>query len=241
MQCIMSIDAIKRNILFLSAIAIVLIGFFSYNSYHERNVRKYSEQFLEYSFKYCIISSIIGERECAVCNRCVMNKLYFNTKTGETYSEDECTRSMVNDLIYCSSKNEMLNQQAFFYTGMGVMDLLEDYKKKMDDAFERLSFELEKKQKIFAEFESTYNNANDLNQLVNNPIINQYGNIIDYENSLEFANREASHNYRYFYQNGKEICPQFCENYTEYEKSAKNEYFKLTGRQDDRNSAFYVF
>ena len=135
MQCIMSIDAIKRNILFLSAIAIVLIGIFSYNSYHERNVRKYSEKFLEYSFKYCIISSIIGERECAVCNRCVMNKLYFNTKTGETYSEDECTRSMVNDLIYCSSKNEMLNQQAFFYTGMGVMDLLEDYREKMDDAF----------------------------------------------------------------------------------------------------------
>lgn len=225
----MSIDSIKRNILFFSVIGITLIGIFSYNSYHKMTFQRDADQLTENSMKLSAISYKMCESLSFVWSEYDFGNHFFDTQTGKT---DYCnTGNRANNLVYCSSPSELHLQQEQFFNSTGIVDLLDKYKNNMEIAFKRLESAQGKYKNAFTALQQVYCTSSLLYDYATKP----YGTLQNYSSSVRSQYYSARTAFRDL---DFEMCPIFNERAEEYQRSANDEFFKKTGIECED---FFVF
>ena len=207
----MSIDSIKRNIIFFSVIGITLIGVFSYNSYHKMTFQRDAEQLTENSLKLSVISYKMCISSSDVLRDYYLGSQYFDTQTGKIYYDN--TGNRAKNLVYCISESELKLQQEQFFISTGIVDLMDKYKNNMEIAFKHLESAQGKYKNEFSALEDVYRCSSLLYDYAktSNSDIGKIG-IWSAFNNLD-----------------NEMCPIFSKNAEEYQRSANDEFFKKTG------------
>lgn len=220
----MSTDLLKRNIIFYSIIAVVIIGIYSYKSYRKMDFQRDADQFTENSLKLCAISYKMCNSISQAWEEYSWGNYYFDTQTGKT--DNSNTGNRANNLVYCSTTSELLMLQEDFFISTGVVDLLNEYKNNMDIAFKRLESAQGKYENVFKSFEEIYIASNTIYDLATKP----NGSLDNYNSSVYSGLGGISSSITYEFRGlDFEMCPIFNERAKEYQRSANDEFFKKTG------------
>ena len=222
----MSIDSIKRNIIFFSVIGITLIGVFSYNSYHKMTFQRDAEQLTENSLKLSVISYKMCESSSDILHYYDLGFQYFDVHTGKMYFDN--TGNRANNLVYCSSVNELKLQLGQFFISTGIVDLMDKYKNNMEIAFKRLESAQGKYKNEFNDLDEVYRCSSQLyDDATTSNGENLVGDVIRTKDAFYYLNYE--------------MCPIFEKNAKEYQFSANSEFFKKTGIDCPNFDVFSLF
>lgn len=199
----MTVDIKKKHIIIaLSILAILLVGYFGYNSYRTSQYEKNAGAFKENAYKLYIVSSNICSQINSVWSGYIFDdKHYFGPKTGNSFSSSYCYSSdYQEDRIYCSNFSEMIMQEEKFLTRKGFHDLLNEYKNGMKEAFEKMTPAPSKYKECHATMQKMYNAANALYNAATNPD----GSLQSYASSIHDADKQFIEAIE---QSEIEICP----------------------------------
>lgn len=168
----MTINISKKHLIIaLSVLAVLLLGYFGYNSYRTSQYEKNAELFKENAYKLYIVSSNLCAQINSVWSGYIFDdKHYFGPKTGNSFSSSYTySTDYQEERIYCSNFSEIIAQQELFFKRKGFIDLMDNYKKGMKEAFEKMSPAPGKYKDVHQTMQKMYNAANALYNSATSP------------------------------------------------------------------------